>query len=426
MLLLSSYQEKVMNANQAIQLVHPGDNIIVPLGVGEPPVLMDELMEYDGLENNTLFQMLSLRKLKTLPKEKLKIVSMFLHNEERKAFANQEIDLLPNHFSNLPTILKARVKNPIIMAQVSPMDDEGYFSLGTNCDYTATLLDNAKAIIVQVNEHMPRTYGKNQIHLSKVSAIVEHHSPLPTTGVPTLTEKDKVIGQSIAELIKNGDTIQFGFGSIPNVVIDHLKSYRDLGIYTEMFPDNLVDLYESGAITNANKPIYNGVSTATFAFGTERLYKFMHENPALNMIPVDESNSLTDIAQFKQFVTINSTVEVDFFGQCNSEVVKGRYYSSTGGQSDFSKAVSLCEDGRGIICLHSTTKDESVSKIVPQLSDGSVVSTSKNDVDYVVTEYGVAHLRYMTISERTKALISIAHPKFRDELTFQAKRLGLI
>ncbi|WP_216827678.1 acetyl-CoA hydrolase/transferase family protein [Alkalihalobacterium elongatum] len=426
MLMLSTYQEKVMSANDAVRLIEPGDEIITPIAVGEPPALMEALIEFEGLDNNTLYQMLSFREVVPVAKDKLKIVSMFLNSYERAAYANQMIDLLPNHFSILPRMLQTRVKNPIIMAQVSPIDDEGYFSLGTNCDYTATLVNHSKAIFVEVNENMPRTYGKNQIHISQVKAIIEHTSPLAVTGKPIISEKDKAIGQNVANLIKDGDTIQIGFGSIPNAVMEHLINFRNLGVFTEMFPDGLVDLYISGAITNQNKPFYKGISTATFAFGSDRLYQFMHENPALCMIPVNESNSIKRISEFDQFVTINGTVEVDFLGQCNSEIVKGRYYSSSGGQSDFGKGVTLCRDGRGIICLHSTTKDEQISKIVPFLSEKSVVTTSKNDVDIIVTEYGVAHLKNKTISERTRALIDISHPKFREELTFTAKSMGYL
>lgn len=425
---LSTYDEKVMGADDAVKLIEPGDSIVVPISAGEPPSLVDALFEYEGLQNNTLYQMLSLREkdAKAVDKNKLHVISMFLHGKERNDYANKELDLLPNHFSNLPKMLRKRVQQPVIMAQVSPIDDEGYFSLGTNCDYIVRLLDSAKMIILQVNEHMPRTYGKNQIHLSQVDAIVEQNTPLPEINSPDPTDKDRKIGQYIAELIKDGDTIQIGFGAIPNVVIDFLQNYQDLGIYTEVFPDKIVDLYESGAVTNRYKPIYKGISTATFALGTKRLYQFMHENPEIFMIPVDESNSISKIAQFENFVSINSAVEVDFYGQCNSEVIQGKYYSSTGGQADFSKGVTLCKNGRGIICLHSTTKDESISKIVPTLCNKAVVSTSKNDVDYVVTEYGVAHLSYKTISERTKALINIAHPKFRDQLTYEAKKLGFL
>lgn len=427
MLMLSTYDEKVMNAENAMRLIQPGDQIVVPIAAGEPPVLLDAIYDYEGLDHNTLYQMLSLRKLKIIEdKSKLQVVSMFLHGDDRKEYANQQIELLPNHFSNLPRILNNRLNEIVIMAQVSPMDDEGYFSLGTNCDYTSRLVTKAKSIIVQVNENMPRTYGKNQIHLSQVNGIVESNSPLPETGQPQLSEEDREIGQHVADLIKNGDTIQIGFGAIPNAVMEYLRDYRDLGIYTEMFPDKLVDLYESGAVTNRYKPFYKGVSTATFALGSRRLYQFMHENPDLYMIPVDESNNVVQIAQLEQFVTINSTVEVDFMGQCNSEVVKGRYYSSSGGQGDFSKGVTMCKGGRGIICLHSTTKDGSISKIVPKLCENAVVTTSKNDVDYVVTEFGVAHLRDKTISERAKALIEIAHPKFREQLAFNARKLGFI
>lgn len=421
-----TYRNKLRTPEEAVRLIEPGDDIIVPLAAGEPPALIDALPGHAALRGNRLFQMLSLRPAPQTDPDKIKLISMFLATGDRPGFHAGTVDLLPNHFSEVPFLLRNFTRNRVIMASVSPMDEDGYFSLGTNADYTTTLLEDAKLILLEVNEYMPRTYGKNQIHISQVAAITEHHTPLPTLPDPVLTEKDERIGRYIADLIQNGDVLQIGFGAIPNAVMNFLKDHKDLGIFTEMLPDKVMDLYEAGVVTNRNKPLYEGKTTATFALSSQRLYKFMHENPDLYMIPVNESNDVRMISRFDNIVSINATIEVDFLGQCNSETIVGKYHSSTGGQADFARGVRMARNGRGIICLHSTAKNGTISKIVPVLSLGSVVTTSKNDVDYVVTEYGMAQLKGKTIRERTRALIDIAHPKFREELEFQARKLGYL
>lgn len=419
-------QKRKASSDEAITIIEPKADIIVPLAVGEPPGLLDALPKADHLEGNRLFQMLSLRPVLNVNKDKVNIVSMFLNKDERRAFYDHDIDLLPNHFSDLPFILNEITTNRVLMVTTSPMDANGYFSLGTNCDYIPYLINENVTIIVEVNEQMPRTFGKNQIHISQVDIIYENHQPLPETPVIPLRDEDKIIGNSIAELIKNGDTLQIGFGAIPNAIMNDLKAYQDLTIFTEMIPDQVVELFESGAVTNRSNPLAPGKMTATFAYGTKRLYDFMHENKDVFMLPVDETNDVRHISSIDRMVTINATVEVDFLGQCNSETIGGRYYSSTGGQGDFGIGARMAKEGRGVICLHSTAKNGEISKIVPTLPSGAVVSTSKNDVDYVVTEYGVAKLRGKTIRERTQNLINIAHPKFREELTFEAKKMGFL
>ncbi|MFV8827366.1 acetyl-CoA hydrolase/transferase family protein [Alkalihalobacterium sp. APHAB7] len=419
-------QKRKVSSDEAITIIEPKADIIVPLAVGEPPGLLDALPKADHLEGNRLFQMLSLRPVLNVNKDKVKIVSMFLNKDERRAFYEHDIDLLPNHFSDLPFLLDEITTNRVLMVTTSPMDANGYFSLGTNCDYIPYLINENVTIIVEVNEQMPRTFGKNQIHISQVDAIYENHQPLPETPTIPLREEDKIIGKSIAELIKNGDTLQIGFGAIPNAIMNDLKAYQDLTIFTEMIPDQVVELFESGAVTNRSNPLAPGKMTATFAYGTKRLYDFMHENKDVFMLPVDETNDVRHISSIDRMVTINATVEVDFLGQCNSETIGGRYYSSTGGQGDFGIGARMAKEGRGVICLHSTAKNGEISKIVPTLPSGAVVTTSKNDVDYVVTEYGVAKLRGKTIRERTQNLINIAHPKFREELTFVAKKMGFL
>ena len=421
------YQEKVCTAEEAVQFVDPGEAIILPISPGEPPALLEALPSNHRLHGNTLYRMLPSYPVLNIEPETIKQVSIFLSASDRQAFSEGTIDLLPNHFSDIPSLLRHSSSKIVIMAAVSPMDEEGYFSLGTSVSYIGPLLQDAKTIILEVNKNMPRTLGEqNRIHISQVTKLIEHDFDLPSLPEPVLTDKDAKIGQTIAELIQNGDTVQIGFGSMPNAVMEYLKGHRDLGIYTEMLPDKIVDLYEKGVITNDNKKIYKGKTTATFALGSRKLYDFLNDNKDILMLPCHVSNDLRNIAQLDHLVSVNSTVEVDFYGQCNSEVIAGKYYSSTGGQGDFAKGVRLTENGRGIICLYSTAKNDSISKIVPMLSQGAVVTTSKNDVDVIVTEFGKAELRGKTVQGRTEALIKIAHPKFREQLTFEAIKRGFL
>ncbi|WP_338472988.1 acetyl-CoA hydrolase/transferase C-terminal domain-containing protein [Niallia sp. XMNu-256] len=421
------YQAKVCTAEEAVQFVEADEAIILPIAPGEPPALLEALPSNDRLLGNTLYRMLPSYPVLNIKPEKLKQVSTFLSASDRNAFSEGTIELLPNHFSDIPSLLKLSPSQKVIMAAVSPMDENGYFSLGTSVSYIGSLLEEAKTIILEVNKNMPRTLGEqNRIHISQVTKLIEHDFDLPSLPEPVLTDKDAQIGQTIAELIQNGDTVQIGFGSMPNAVMEYLKGHRDLGIHSELLPDKVVDLYEAGVITNYNKRIYKGKTTATFALGSRKLYDFMHNNKDILMLPCHVSNDLQNIAQLDHLVSVNSTVEIDFWGQCNSETIAGKYYSSTGGQGDFTKGVRLTENGRGILCLYSTAKNDTISKIVPMLSQGAIVTTSKNDVDIVVTEYGKAELKGKTVQERTEALIKIAHPKFRDELTFEAINRGFI
>jgi acyl-CoA hydrolase len=424
----AEYNQKMMSAEEAVCFIKPGDAIIVPISPGEPPALLNALPSHTGLSGNRLFRMLPTFPIVDIEEERIKQVSLFLGGQDRSGYHDGKIDLLPNHFSDISSLLLQATTSRVIMATVSPMDAKGYFSLGTSVSFIGSLLAEARTIIIEVNQHMPRTFGaQNMIHISQVTALTENHVKLPSMMNPVLSEKDFQIGQTIADIIENGDNIQIGFGAMPNAVIEFLKDHRDLGVYTEMLPDKIVDLYEAGAISNQNKPpLYKGKTTATFILGTQRLYDFVHNNQEIFMLPAHLSNDIRNISQIDNLVSVNATVEVDFMGQCNSEVINGKYYSSTGGQGDFSKAVRLAKNGRGIICLYSTAKNDTISKIVPALPQGTTVSTSKNDVDIIVTEYGKAQLKGKTIQERTEALIKIAHPKFREELTFEAIKKGIL
>ena len=228
------------------------------------------------------------------------------------------------------------------------------------------------------------------------------------------------------EQIEDGSTIQAGIGAIPDAVIRLLSTHKNLGIHTELLSDGMIDLVETGVVNGIEKRTYPGKIVTTFALGTKRLYDFLHENPAVEFLPVEVVNDPYEIAKEEKMISINATTEVDFLGQCASETIGGNYYSSSGGQADFAQGASLAKKGKGFICLHSTAKNDSISRIRPRLTTGSVVTTSKNDVDRIVTEYGVAELRGKSIAQRTSALINIAHPKFREELKYEARRMGFL
>jgi acyl-CoA hydrolase len=305
------------------------------------------------------------------------------------------------------------------------MDEFGYFSLGTQADIVSEFIGTVP-FILEVNKHMPRTFGENQIHISQIAGFVENDRPLFEDIAPSIGQKDMQIASYVADSIQNGDTLQIGIGSIPNAVVSLLKDHRHLGIHTEMFVDGIVDLVEAGAVDGTQKFTNKGKIIATFAHGSNKIYNFLHNNPAVQFLPVSIVNDPREIAKEERIVSINATTEVDLFGQCASETVAGKYYSSTGGQADFARGVRFAKEGKGFVCMTSTAKDDEISRIKLSLAPGSVVTTSKNDVDAIVTEYGIAKMYGKPISERAKQLISIAHPKFREELTFEAKKMGFI
>ncbi|WP_394237378.1 acetyl-CoA hydrolase/transferase family protein [Niallia oryzisoli] len=412
-----------------LALIQNGDDLILPLANGEPQVLIDILEENaDKFQNVRIHQMHAVKErayIQGRRKPSLSHVSYFLSGASRRAFLQGQCELVPNHFRQVPRILRESTKTSLVLAAASPIDEHGYFSLGTQADYVSSFIGKVP-FFLEVNRKMPRTFGANQIHISQIEGYVTVDYPLHEVLMPHVTDTDRCIGSLIAEQIEDGATIQAGIGAIPNAVISLVGGHKNLGIHTELLSDGVIDLVESGVVNGIEKKTYPGKIVTTFALGTQKLYDFLHENPAVEFLPVEVVNDPREIAKEDQMISINATTEVDFFGQCASETIGGNYYSSTGGQADFAQGASLAKKGKGFICLHSTTKDGLISRIRPHLTAGSIVTTSKNDVDRIVTEYGVAELRGKSISQRSKALIQIAHPKFRDELTHEAKRLGFI
>jgi acyl-CoA hydrolase len=409
-------------------LDHFGEDadLIVGLGNGEPATVLDALeASADRLSGVTVHQMLSLRERRYMHGEfdGLRHVSWFLSPANREAFHGGTCDLVPNNFSDVPHLMNLSTRRTLALTAASRPDRHGYFSMGLHAEYMAAMIGDVP-FFLEVNRKMPRTFGENQVHISQVVGWCEADYPLIELPSRPTRETDRRIAAYVAERIPDGATLQAGIGAIPNEVLGLLGNHKGLGVHTELLSDGFVDLVERGIITGANKQTHRNKIITTTALGSQRLFDFVDENPGVEFWPVSYTNDPQNIAKEDRMVAINATLEVDFLGQCASESLGSDYWSSSGGQPDFTRGTMFAEHGQSFIVLHSTTADESVSRIVAQLHPGAAVTTFKNVVDRVVTEYGVAELRGSSIRERTRRLISIAHPKFRDDLTYRAREMG--
>jgi acyl-CoA hydrolase len=412
-----------------LQHLHDGDDLIVPLANGEPVSVVDAIEagadRFRGLRIHQMHALHDRPYLHGSMREHLEHVSYFLSPVTRAAFHEGGCELVPNHFSEVPRLLRETTRCSMVLAAAAPMDRHGYFSLGTNCDYVAPFIGKVP-FFLEVNAQMPRTFGRNQIHVSQLAGWCEVDRPLVAIAEAKATADDERIAAQVAERVPDGATIQAGIGSIPNAVLAGLTDHRNLGVHTELLSDGFISLVESGVANGSRKKLSPGKVVTTFALGSQRLYEFLHENPAIELLPVDHVNDPRVIAEEDCFVSINATVEVDLIGQCASETVAGRYWSSSGGQADFARGAMYSPHGRAFIVLPSTAKDGTVSRIRTTLTPGSVVTTLKNTVDHVVTEHGVADLRGRSLSQRARDLIAIADPRFRDELTAGARAMGYL
>ena len=359
-------------------------------------------------------------------KGKMTGYSWFSSGGARKAVNAGYADILPAYYRDVPRHIRVEYEYDAFCVSVSPMDSHGYFSLANNGSYAEAMMDKAKRIFVEVNDQQPRCLCGTQIHVSQVDAIVEFNHELPVLPPVVIDETSRTIGNLIAEQIPDGACIQLGIGAIPDATGMALKAKHDLGIHTEMFTDSMVELIECGAVNNSKKQIHRGKSVTTFAYGSKRIYDYIDDNPAIEILPVDYVNDPAVICKNDNMISINAALEVDFFGQVCAESVGTKHMSGSGGQIDYVRGACQSKGGKSFIAFTSTAKCGTISKIKPILTPGAICTTSKNDVDYIVTEYGIAHLRGRSLGERTKQLIAIAHPDFRDELTFEAKKRGIL
>lgn len=426
------YQEKLVAPAEIALQLQSGQHVWTDITLAQPKAILDAIGSHvseHGLTDvvlNTALDIYPMPYLQPQISGRLTSTSLFCGGETRKTVNGGYGDVLPGYYRDYPSIIRDKQRVDVFCAAVAPMDKHGYFSMSTVGSLSEALLERADRIFLEVNKNLPRSLSAPVIHISQVSALCEHTMPLPCLPATRLDDVSLAIGNLIAEEIPDGATLQLGIGAIPDAVGLALKNKRHLGIHTEMFTDSMVELIECGAVDNSRKPIHRGRSVATFAFGSQRIYDYIDDNRAIELLPVDYVNDPAVIARHPDFVSVNAALEVDFFGQVSAESVGNRIVSGTGGQSDYVRGAIQSPGGQSFIAFPSTAKQGTVSKIVPMLTPGALISTSKNDVDNVVTEYGIARLRGRTLSQRTKALISIAHPKFREELTYAAKKQNIL
>ena len=420
-----------MLAADAIRFVQNGDTIVVPTAVGEPPSLLAALSsarrEFHGVQ---VVQILPMRKFDyfdAATSAHVRHTAYFFSGASRPGGKEGWIDFIPACFSELPDLLGRRlIAGDVVFSLASPMDANGFFSLSLGADYTMAAVKVARSVVLEVNPNVPFAHGNCHIHISQVTALTESETPLFEVGLPKIGPVQQAIGKYVADMIPDGATLQIGYGGIPDAVVLQLTDKHDLGVHTEMIGNGIMALVEAGVVTNRKKNYLPGKMIATFALGSKKLYDFLHRNPGLEMHPVDFTNDPYLAGQNDLLHAINATMQVDFLGQCGSESLGFVPYSGTGGQTDFVRAANRSRGGKSFIVLPSTAKDDTISRIVPVLSPGTHVSTTKNDVNYVVTEFGVAQLRGKSAYQRCAALIAIAHPSFRAELQAAARQMKLL
>lgn len=427
------YQDKSKTPEEIADLFQSGYVCACPSALGQPTVLVEKVGErarkgeLEGVVHHGIISQPGAAFLEKELAGKYYHVSWFTSGSARPGVQNGWSDFLPCNYSQVPWLYEEYLpKLDVLYATVSPMDEHGYFSFGLAGSEPEALVRKAEHIYLEVNKNMPRIFGTNVIHISQVEALCEHDCEIPQLLSAPLGENDIKMGEMIAELIPDGATVQFGIGGVPNAVGQCLLKKKDLGIHTEMFTDSMVDLIEAGAVTNQKKTLNRGKTVASFAWGSKRMYDFMHENMSIEMHPVSYVNDPYTIGQFDHFISVNSCMEVDLLGQVCAESIGPKNFSGTGGQADFVRGCANSKGGKSFIAFNSTAKKDTISKIKPILTPGAAVTTTKNDVDYIVTEYGVVRLRGLSAGQRAKALISIAHPKFREKLLAEAKKMNLM
>ncbi len=427
------YQAKRKSPEEVAMYVKSGDVCACPTGLEEPTAICEAVAaramrgELTGVVHHATLSVKGGPFMKPELKGKYDYVSWFTGGPGRKGIQEGIHTYIPNNYSTIPGLWRdVQPRLDVFYAEVSPMDKHGYFSCPMAGAEVVAMREKASIILLDVNDQMPRVMGDCLIHISQVTALCESSRPLLVLNNPPLSDDDKKIGQMIADEVCDGATLQLGIGGIPNAVGVLLKDKKDLGLHTEMFIDSMVDLLECGAVTNMKKPIHVGKTVATLAWGSKKMYDFMDDNPAFEMYPVSYINNPAVIAQHDNFVSVNSCVEVDLFGQVCSESIGTKHYSGSGGQLDFVRGANMSKGGKGFIAMLSTTKGGTISKIKPILTPGSIVTTPRNEVDFLVTENGIVRLKGQTASQRAKMIISLAAPQFREELEYEAKKMNLI
>ena len=416
----ADYDKKLMSALEAVKYIKSGSRVAFGHAVGEPSYVINTMVENKDLFRDVeivhMVPMGECAYAKPGMEAHFKHNAIFVGAKTRDTIKNGHGDFTPCFFSQIPNLFNHALPLDAAVIQVSPPDAHGYCSCGVSVDYTKTAAEKAKLVIAQVNPQMPRTLGDSFLHVSDFDCIVEHNAPIIELQPPKITDVEKAIGENCSRLINDGDCLQLGIGAIPDAVLLFLKDKKDLGIHSEMFSDGVVELVEAGVVNCRKKNFHKGQMLATFLMGTRRLYDFVDNNPMVAMYPSTYTNAPAIAGQNDNLVSINSCVQVDLAGQVCSESIGTTQISAVGGQLDFVRAAAISRGGRSIIAMPSTAAKDTVSKIVPMLDPGAIVTTGRYEVEYVITEYGIANLKYRSTRDRARMLINIAHPKFRDWL----------
>lgn len=415
-----AYHKRVVSAQQALRLVKSGDRVVLGHACGEPPVLVDALVarapELRDVEIVHMVAMGPAAFARPGMERSFRFNGFFLGAPTRKAVEDGRGAYTPCFFSEVPRLFKQKILPvDVMLLQVTPPDEQGFCSYGLSGDYTQAATESARFVVAQMNAKLPHT-GGIKIHVDALTCIVECDSPIVELPPPEITDVERRIGQHIASLVPDGATLQLGIGAIPAAVLTALQHKQDLGIHSEMFSDGVVDLAEAGVITNRRKTINTGKFIVTFLMGTSKLYRFVHNHPAVELHPVDYVNDPCVIGQHENMISINSAIQVDLNGQVNAEMIGAVQFSGVGGQVDFVRGAGRSRGGKSIIALPATAAKGKISRIVRELDRGAAVTTSRNDVHYVVTEFGIAELRGKTLQQRADALRAIAHPDFCQSL----------
>ena len=427
----SEYQEKRTTAQEAVKQIRSGDRVVAGHATGSPETLLDAMVENSrNYENVEIVHMVSMGKSAYCLPEHQKAFqhhSLFAGASTRSLIAQGRADYTPCFFKDIPGLFRDNfLPVDVALITVSPPDKSGNVSLGVSVDYTFQAALSARTVIAEVTPHMPAIPGSSYLHVSKIDLFVETDRPIIPMDPPSIGGVEQAIGANVAELIHDGDCLQLGIGAIPDAVLTFLGDKKDLGVHSEMISDGVMHLAEKGVITGAQKNLHPGKIVITFAMGTPAFYEWLDKNSMVEMYPVDYTNDPFVIAKNDNLVSINSAICVDLLGQVSADTLGPRQFSGVGGQVDFVRGAKGSAGGRSIIAIPSTAARGKVSRIQAALERGQAVTTSRNDVDYVITEYGIAHLRGKTVRQRARALIDIAHPDFREALSAEFEALYVV
>ena len=424
---------KFVTAQEAVQHIHSGDRVALAHSVGEPQALVNAMIDnYQAYQNVEIVHMLALGPCKYTKPE---MAGHFWHNSlfagpgSRDAVNEGRADYTPNLFGESPRLFyEGIIPIDVALITLSPPDEKGYCSYGVTVDYTKCITECAKLVIAQINRNMPRTYGDTLVHIDDIDLAVECDEPLFLRPILPVGEIEEQIGRNCASLIEDGACIQLGIGTIPDAILHFLGDKNDLGVHSEMLTDSMMELTKLGVVTNRRKSFLPGKAVTSFALGTRALYDYVDHNPDFHFAPFSFVNDPYTIARNDNMISVNTAMAVDLYGQVAADCLGGKQQSAVGGQVDYVRGAQMSKGGKSFIALTSSHKKNGVSssRIVSSFPAGTAVTTARSDVQYVATEYGCVNLKVLTMGDRARALISLAHPDFRDELTEDAKRLGLL